>query len=84
MQGAHFIIAAEALIAISNDGAATGSKWWQTRKKKAVVAVARKPSVLLHRLWENGEMYEPLRNQNLRMERNKDLLVCSHPSTKNQ
>jgi len=31
-------------------------------KKRAVVAVARKLSVLLHRLWVTGEVYEPLRN----------------------
>lgn len=31
-------------------------------KKKAVVAVARKLAVLLHRLWVSGEPYEPLRN----------------------
>jgi transposase len=31
-------------------------------KKRAVVAVARKLSVLLHRLWISGEVYEPLRN----------------------
>jgi transposase len=30
-------------------------------KKRAVVAVARKLAVLLHRLWLNGEVYEPLR-----------------------
>lgn len=30
-------------------------------KKRAVVAVARKLSVLLHRLWVTGEVYEPLR-----------------------
>jgi transposase len=28
-------------------------------KKRAVVAVARKLSVLLHRLWRNGEVYDP-------------------------
>ena len=32
-------------------------------KKRAVVAVARKLSILLHRLWVSGEVYEPLRNQ---------------------
>src|SRR5262249_21156309 len=32
-------------------------------KKRAVVAVARKLAVLLHRLWVRGELYEPLRNQ---------------------
>jgi transposase len=34
-------------------------------KKRAVVAVARKLSVLLHRLWVTGEAYEPLRNARL-------------------
>ena len=31
-------------------------------KKRAVIAVARKLAVLLHRLWITGEVYEPLRN----------------------
>jgi transposase len=31
-------------------------------KKRAVIAVARKLSILLHRLWVSGEVYEPLRN----------------------
>jgi transposase len=31
-------------------------------KKRAVVAVARKLAVLLHRLWVTAEVYEPLRN----------------------
>jgi transposase len=31
-------------------------------RKRAVVAVARKLSVLLHRLWVSAEVYEPLRN----------------------
>ena len=42
--------------------AGTGSKM---RKNKAVIAVARKLSVLLHRLWLTGEVYEPLRQQRL-------------------
>jgi len=33
----------------------------KTAKKRAVVAVARKLAVLLHRLWVTGEIYEPLR-----------------------
>ncbi len=37
-------------------------------KKRAVVAVARKLSVLLLRLWQTGEVYEPLRNARLRGE----------------
>ena len=32
-------------------------------KKRAVVAVARKLAVLLHRLWSTGEVYEALRNE---------------------
>jgi transposase len=31
-------------------------------KKRATIAVARKLSVLMHRLWVSGEAYEPLRN----------------------
>jgi transposase len=30
-------------------------------KKRAVVAVARKLAVLMHKLWVSGEVYEPLR-----------------------
>jgi transposase len=40
--------------------AARGGK---NAKKRAVVAVARKLAVLLHRLWVGGEGYEPIRNQ---------------------
>jgi len=32
-------------------------------KKRAIVAVARKLAVLLHRLWETGEAYVPLYNE---------------------
>jgi hypothetical protein len=31
-------------------------------KKRAVAVVARKLTVLLHKLWVSGEVYEPLRN----------------------
>ena len=33
-------------------------------KKRAVVAVARKLAVLMHKLWVSGEVYEPLREGN--------------------
>jgi transposase len=39
----------------------TTRKGSKQRKKRAVVAVARKLAVLLHALWTNGEVYEPLR-----------------------
>jgi transposase len=42
--------------------AGEGSK---AQKKRAVVAVARKLSVLLHHLWSRGEIYEPLRQVEL-------------------
>lgn len=45
--------------------AQTGGK---QAKKRAAVAVARKLSVLLLRLWETGEIYEPLRNARQRGE----------------
>ncbi len=34
----------------------------KSAKKRAVVAVARRLAVLLHRLWVTGEAYEPLRS----------------------
>jgi transposase len=37
-------------------------------KKRAAVAVARKLSVLLHRLWVTGELYDPLYNTHRRAE----------------
>lgn len=37
-------------------------------KKRATIAVARKLSVLLHRLWLSGETYDPLRNSRETME----------------
>ena len=45
--------------------ASRGSK---NAKKRAVVAVARKLSVLLHRLWVTGELYDPLYNTHRRQE----------------
>lgn len=63
VQGAHCIL--------SRRGPDTDLKRWglklasrggKNAKKRAVVAVARKLAILLHRLWVNGEVYEPLRN----------------------
>ena len=38
-------------------------------KKRAIVAVARKLAVLLHRLWVSGAIYDPLRNSQTQMGR---------------
>jgi transposase len=63
VQGAHCIL--------SRRGPDTDLKRWglklaerggKNAKKRAIVAVARKLAVLLHRLWVGGEVYEPLRN----------------------
>jgi transposase len=43
-------------------GKAIASRGGKIAKRRAVIAVARKLSVLLHRLWLTGEVYEPLRN----------------------
>jgi len=49
-------------------GLALAAQGGKRGKKRAVVAVARKLSVLLLRLWTTGEVYEPLRNARLRGE----------------
>jgi transposase len=66
VQGAHYILGYR--------GPDTDLKRWGLRlaghgknaKKRAVVAVARKLGILLHRLWVTGEVYEPLRNSRAR------------------
>jgi transposase len=56
---------------LSRRGADSDLKRWGVKlaarggknaKKRAIVAVARKLAILLHRLWVTGEVYEPLRN----------------------
>ncbi len=47
-------------------GLRIASKGKKKAKRRAVVAVARKLSVLLHRLWVSGEVYEPLRQRQRR------------------
>jgi transposase len=69
VQGAHCILrdgAPDSDIrvwgkAMLQDG--DGKKVSKKRKKKAVVAVARKLAVLLHRLWVTGEVYDPQYNR---------------------
>jgi transposase len=49
-------------------GEKIASRGGKNSKKRAVVAVARKLSVLLHRLWVTGEVYDPLYNAHRRQE----------------
>jgi transposase len=44
-------------------GLALAARGRKNAKKRAVVAVARKLAVLLHRLWVTAEVYEPLRDR---------------------
>lgn len=46
-------------------GEAIAARGAKNAKKRAVVAVARKLAVLLHRLWRTRAIYEPLRNASM-------------------
>ena len=50
-------------------GEKIASRGAKNSKKRAAVAVARKLSVLLHRLWISGEVYDPLYNAHRREQR---------------
>ncbi|HYQ83743.1 MAG TPA: IS110 family transposase [Rubrobacter sp.] len=50
-------------------GEKIASRGGKNAKKRAVVAVARKLSVLLHSLWVSGEVYDPLRHTHRRERR---------------
>ena len=50
-------------------GEKIASRGGKNAKKRAVVAVARKLCVLLHRLWVSGELYDALYNAHRRKER---------------
>lgn len=50
-------------------GEKIASRGGKNAKKRAVVAVARKLSVLLHSLWVTGEAYDPLYNAHRRPQR---------------
>jgi hypothetical protein len=52
-------------------GEKIASRGGKNSKKRAAVAVARKLSVLLHRLWVTGEVYDPLYNTHRRQKEEK-------------
>jgi transposase len=52
-------------------GEKIASRGGKNAKKRAVVATARKLSVVLHRLWVTGELYEPLHNAHRRQEQQR-------------
>jgi transposase len=47
-------------------GLAICARGGKNARKRAIVAVARRLAVLMHRLWVTGEVYEPLRNSTRR------------------
>jgi transposase len=63
VQGAHYILGWRGPDTdLRRWGLKLAERGGKNAKKRAVVAVARKLAVLLHRLWVCGEVYEPLRN----------------------
>ena len=65
IQGAHYILSPRGPDTdLQRWGRKLAARGGKNAKKRAVVAVARKLAVLLHRLWVSGETYEPLRNSN--------------------
>jgi len=68
VQGAHYILGPFGEDSdLRRWGQKLAERGGKNGKKRAVVAVARKLAVLLHRLWVSGEVYEPLRNSHKAM-----------------
>jgi transposase len=68
VQGAHYILGPFGEDSdLRRWGLKLAERGGKNAKKRAIVAVARKLAVLLHRLWVSGEVYEPLRNSNKAM-----------------
>ncbi len=63
VRGAHYILGPFAQDSdLRRHGQKIAERGGKNAKKRAVVAVARKLSVLLHHLWISAEVYEPLHN----------------------
>jgi transposase len=62
VQGAHYILGWRGPDTdLRRWGLKLAARGGKNAKKRAVVAVARKLAVLLHRLWVSGDRYQPLR-----------------------
>jgi len=63
VQGAHYILGPFGEDSdLRRWGLKLAERGGKNAKKRAIVAVARKLAILLHRLWVTAEVYEPLRN----------------------
>ena len=70
VQGAHYILGPFGQDSdLRRWGLKLSERGGKNAKKRAVVAVARKLAVLLHKLWVSEEIYEPLRNNRQAMAR---------------
>jgi transposase len=70
VSGAHYILGPFGSDSdLRRHGEKIASRGGKNAKNQAVVAVARKLSVLLHSLWISAEVYEPLRNTHRRERR---------------
>lgn len=66
VQGAQHILHRGPDTDLKRWGLKLAARGGKNAKKRAVVAVARKLGILLHRLWVTGEVYEPLQNSQAR------------------
>jgi len=67
VQGAHHILGPFGADSdLRRWGLKLAERGGKSGKKRAIIAVARKLAVLLHRLWVSGEIYEPLRHNHPR------------------
>ena len=74
VQGAHYILGPFGQDSdLRRWGLRLAQRGGKNAKKRAVVAVARKLAVLLHKLWVSGEVYEPLRNHSQKVMRCRGL-----------
>lgn len=66
VQGAHYILGYRGPDTdLKRWGLKLAARGGKRAKKAAVIAVARKLGILLHRLWVTGEVYESLRNAHM-------------------
>jgi transposase len=64
VQGAHYVLGRQSPESdLKRWGLALCARGGKNAKKRAVVAVARKLAVLLHRLWVDGKPYEAVRKK---------------------
>lgn len=70
VQGAHYVLGWRGPDSdLRRWGLRLAERGGKSAKKRAIVAVARKLAVLLHKLWITGEVYEPLYKDKLRKDK---------------